>query len=118
MSVLANEEFQHQTLKSYLSVLCYAQIARGLPNLFADASFPRLEYVLNVVKKMRAEEGRSHTKPCLPIILVILKCLWSVWSVGTPSSKNDHVMLGGMLLRVLWLLEGGRVHSTPIRKGF
>lgn len=78
MSVLANEEFQHQTLKSYLSVLCYAQIARGLPNMFADASFPRLEYVLKGVKKMRAEEGRSHVKPCLPITLLILKCLWSV----------------------------------------
>ena len=68
---VGNEGLQYQMLKSYLSALRYAQIARGLPNPFADASFPRLEYVLKVVKKTRAEEGRSQPKPRLPITPVL-----------------------------------------------
>ena len=62
VSVLANEGFQHQMLKCYLSALRYAQIARGLQNPFAEASFPRLECVLKGVKNTRAkgEARRSH----------------------------------------------------------
>ena len=67
--------------------------ARGLPNLFTGASFLHLEYVLKGVKKTRFKEGRSQAKPRLPITLVILKCLQSVWSFGTSSLKHNHVML-------------------------
>ena len=40
-----------------------------------------------------AEKGRSQVKAYLQIILVTLKCMQSVCSVGVPSLKHDHVML-------------------------
>ena len=104
VSVLANEGLQHQTLKSYLSALRYVQIARGLPKPFADASFPRLEYVLKGVKKTWAEERRSQAMPCNnsghPEILEV--CLVS-WCPQPEARPCDAV--GGLLLRVLRLLE-------------
>ena len=59
---------------SYLSALCYAKIARNLPNSFAWDSFSQLEYDLKGVKTW-AQEGRSQAKPRLPITPAILKCL-------------------------------------------
>ena len=38
-------------------------------------------------RKTRGEEGRRQVKLCIPITLVILKCLQSVWSLGTSSQE-------------------------------
>ena len=70
-------KWKSSRIKCFLSVLCYAKIARDLPNSFAGDSFSHLEYDLKGVKTW-AQEGRSQAKPCLPITPVILKRLWSV----------------------------------------
>ena len=41
---------KNSRIKCFLSVLCYAKIARDLPNSFAGDSFSYLEYDLKGVK--------------------------------------------------------------------
>ena len=75
-------------------------IARDLPNSFAGASFPHIEYAL-------------------PITPVILKGLWLVWSVGASSLKHDHVMVWAVCcLGAFRFWRVAELTSPPLGKNF
>lgn len=113
--MLASKGLQHQTL----SALHYAQIARGLLNLFPGASFSHFECVLKVVRKTQYKEGRSQgeatpsNNTCHCRMLAVGLVTWHPYPEARPCDAA-----GGMLLRVLWVPEGGKIHSTLVREGF
>ena len=63
--------------------------------------------------------GISQEKPHFPITPVILKRLWSVWSVGTSSLKHDHVMVWAVCcLEVFRFWRVAELTSPPLGKDY
>ena len=84
---LAKENLTHQTIKCYLSAVCYFNIGAGYGDPFGPGIFPMLQYVLRGVKRV----PRLPTCPRLPITLPILQCLKFQWSPH--ASDANFIML-------------------------
>jgi len=89
------------------------QIEAGLGNPFIAGSFPRLEYVLKGIKHTPSAQARP---PRLPITPPILRGLKSAWAAQAANPDYILLALGGMLLGIFWIFEGGRVcsHVKPV----
>ena len=84
---LANQKLKYQTVKVYLAALRHLQIAQGQGDPFLPGAFPRLEYVLKVVKHTPSAQSRDTRLPVTP---AILRSLWSVWS---PQAHDPDVVM-------------------------
>ena len=51
VAFLPQEGLKHQTIKCYLSVIQHFQIAASMPDIFLNANFPYLGYILLRIKK-------------------------------------------------------------------
>ena len=84
VSYLADDGLKHRTIKTYLSGVRYYQIKSGYHDPFEGTAMPRLEYVMNGIKRHQAKAGAA-TRTCLPITPSLLRQLREVW---LPSSKS------------------------------
>ena len=87
VSHLASEGLAHQTIKSYLSAICYFNIIAGNGDPFWPGAFPRLQYVLRGIK----QSPRPPSQPRLPITPPVLRAIKSVWA--SRAHDLDYIML-------------------------
>ena len=75
------------SIKVYLAAVRHMQVLLGLPEPQAVSSLPRLKLVLNGIARGRAYTG-SPQKPRLPIMIHVLKKLFTTLKQRTPSFDN------------------------------
>ncbi len=74
---LAEAGLRHRTIKVYLSAVRHLHVVEGERDVFA-AGLPRLQYVLQGVKRVESEKGleKRERLPISPDILRMLKTVW------------------------------------------
>ncbi len=85
VAYLTEAGLKHRTIRVYLSAVRHLHIAEGERDLFT-AGFPRLQYVLQGVKRVEAEKGvgKRERLPISPDILRKVKTVWE--SESTPAA--------------------------------
>ena len=86
---LSAQGLKHQSIKSYISGICHAQISLGLPDPFAHPLLPRFEYVMKGIKRSQVEKGVTSCLR-LPITPAILCKIFGSWDKAPIA---DTVML-------------------------
>lgn len=85
---LAETGVSYPSIHSYLSGICFYQIANGFPDPCLGA-FPRLQYVLRGI----CRSPQTPRPPRLPVTPNVLSLLYSSWSQAPSHDRHDASML-------------------------
>ena len=101
---LASQSLKYQSIKSYLSAVCYLQISHGLHDPFGAGAFPRLEYVLKGIGWSPTVPGSRARLRITPAILRGFHALWS-----RDNNNPDKIQCCGLhvVLGVFGFLRSG-----------